>query len=272
MPVNSHIQIPNAVLKQFREKSGRIFYLDIKKQHIGLTASNKIGTEFGYYSDEIEGYLSREIEDPFARVLGKIIRFVRENNETLTLPVESEDVVKKYVTAAMARSGFTLSTFMKGSVTALHYSDRDNHDALVYTATKVNDGIIPDIIDYNMAVVVNLTDTSFVVPRNCFYTLQIEEIYYIIVPISPDCVICLMPKTSQNYVEVLNISRDYRAGYIKSTDVVEVMNISALRYEYVFNQSFVVSRNKEELEYLLSFMKENISQLEQSRTDCYADD
>lgn len=43
--INSHIQLPKAILKQFKEKTGRVFYLNLDCNEIGLAGVSVLGTE-----------------------------------------------------------------------------------------------------------------------------------------------------------------------------------------------------------------------------------
>lgn len=48
--INSHIQIPNAVLKQFRDEKDpekKVWYLDLATGEVKRSASGKLGTEKG---------------------------------------------------------------------------------------------------------------------------------------------------------------------------------------------------------------------------------
>ena len=42
--INSHIQLPKAILKQFKEKTGRVFYLNLDCNEIGLAGVSVLGT------------------------------------------------------------------------------------------------------------------------------------------------------------------------------------------------------------------------------------
>lgn len=59
MSVDSHVQITNAILKNFRRSDGKVMYLDLKTGRIGACASGDLGTKNGYYSNDIEKYLRK---------------------------------------------------------------------------------------------------------------------------------------------------------------------------------------------------------------------
>ena len=71
MAINSHIQLPNSILKYFRDESDsekKVWYLDISSGSIMKAASNKIGTSKGYYSDFGENFWNRTVEDSLAKL------------------------------------------------------------------------------------------------------------------------------------------------------------------------------------------------------------
>lgn len=75
MAINSHIQLPNSILKYFRDESDlekKVWYLDISSGSIMKAASNKIGTSKEYYSDFGENFWNRTVEDSLAKLNHKL--------------------------------------------------------------------------------------------------------------------------------------------------------------------------------------------------------
>lgn len=73
--MNSHIQVPNAILKQFRDEEDpekKVWYLDLATGEVKRSASGKLGTEKGYYSEGIERFWSATIESPIAALNARI--------------------------------------------------------------------------------------------------------------------------------------------------------------------------------------------------------
>ena len=68
MTINSHIQVPNFILRNFTCKTGKVAYFDLKTQRIGYAGTKTLGTELGYYSDKTEDELSSKIERPFSQL------------------------------------------------------------------------------------------------------------------------------------------------------------------------------------------------------------
>ena len=79
MAINSHIQLPNSILKYFRDESDsekKVWYLDISSGSIMKAASNKIGTSKGYYSDFGENFWNRTVEDTLAKLNHKFVQII----------------------------------------------------------------------------------------------------------------------------------------------------------------------------------------------------
>ena len=110
MACNSHIQLPKCVLKHFSESSGRVFYLDVKTGNIGLTSAAVLGTEYGFFSDEQEAYLSKEIESPIALVASKVRTFIKKdkglNEEILLLKGSALEKTIKHYSVRYSLDGF----------------------------------------------------------------------------------------------------------------------------------------------------------------------
>lgn len=259
MAIKSHVQLPKCILKHFSESSGRVFYLDVKTGNIGLTSAGVLGTKSGYFSDEQEAYLGKEIESPIARLASKVRSFIEKDNGSLTLDEKVETVLKKYITAAMARSDLLLDTFLSESETADLCTDQQNHDDLVRFSTVRNDGIAEMLKNYFLVVLVNKTEDNLVVPRNCFYTLPSKGSACIVAPISPQCALCLFPPEYSAKSEQL---KDYRMCHVEKMEDIEFMNQRALLYEYMYNKTFVASATRKELDKLAVFLEGNRVKLE----------
>lgn len=259
MSVDSHIQIPNGVLKHFRDSSGRVHYLDVTTGKMGLTSSKNLGTEYGYYSDTQELFLNKEIENPLTSLASKVRLFQQNGCGTLTLPQTEEVVLKKYITSAMARSRLSLDAFLAVSETAFLCSDQQNHDDLVYFSICRNNGIAEILEDHFLVILINKTEKNLVVPRNCFYALSSQGMECIVAPISPQCALCLFPP---EYAEQSHISKEYRLCVVENVEDVARMNQRALMYEYMYNKTFLASASQEELKELLAFRDEHEEELE----------
>ena len=93
MAINSHVQIPAQILKNFRDESDpekKVWYLDISSGRIYKTAASKLGTSKGYYSMAGEDFWSRSLESPLGTLNKKIRTFCESGTERII--VASEDI------------------------------------------------------------------------------------------------------------------------------------------------------------------------------------
>lgn len=191
--MDSHIQLPNFILKNFRDQTGRVYYLRTSDMHIGLTGTKRIGAKPDYFSEYGEEILSGYIEAPFS----KVARAVIQNGGSLTnsgLSVgEAENTLKRYVDALLLRSDLAQKIFRENSYTAGMCSDQMNHDGLAMVAVDEN-ADMPFTKDTFMLILSNDAGTEFVVPRNGFYFISMSSVCTWIVPVSPKCAFALRPK------------------------------------------------------------------------------
>lgn len=263
MALKSHIQVPNFILKNFRDSTGRVNYLDLTSDDLMIRASgsDRLGTEENYYSEEIEQLLSAEIERPFSLLVKTINDFLQSEKTSIELSMSVEDDCKKYIAASAVRSNLALDSFLQGSITAQFCSDQDNHDSIVAFSIMQDNEIMKQLNDYTITIIVNGSSQKLVVPRNCFYMVMSNGFQCIVTPISPTCAFALLPK---GYFG--NLSETGRIAYIDTSEDIKIMNTYALQFEYTFNKSFVASSSRDELVYLKRYVQDNREKLEKSWT------
>lgn len=101
--VKSHIQMPKCILKKFQNRNNRLFYYDVKENHIGKNGLPIQSTpKMGYYSKDTERYLQEKIETPFSKLL-KQLSEIDFNSESFILPPSVDICVKSYIYGLIAR-------------------------------------------------------------------------------------------------------------------------------------------------------------------------
>ena len=256
--INSHIQLPNCVLKYFRDEGDRekkVWYLDIPSGQIRKKAAKKLGTAKGYFSQAGEMFWNQELENPLAALNEKIRKFVTAGSGSLSLSAEDIAVAKRYIKAASVRSDLAQKTMDSSSLTADMFTEQQNHDALAYFGMNISGEFDQIFADMSVTVLINLTERSLVVPRNCYYAVPSLSRSTIIAPISPRCAL-------------LFLAKDYPKSFKDSCAIIpdpveiEQLNIFALKYEYMFNCQFVASDSQLEVEFLQDFQQEHRAELE----------
>ena len=263
MSIDSHIQLPNGILKHFRNKDGKVWYYDIESQKIGLTGSKKLGISHGYFSDEMEAFLSAEIESPITNICSQIRLFATGKISSLTLTSKDKSIIINYLKSAMSRSLIAKESFLSSSTTAALCPDQLNNDDLVYFSVIGSKETTKYFSTHELGIIVNKTKRKFVVPRNCFYTASTNGIVFILMPISPICAIALFPPEYSNNKIHGEIIRHIT---IDSEEDIAFLNMRALLYEYIYNNTFVASSDRNELEILKTYFLKNKEKFEKTKT------
>lgn len=246
MGIHSHIQIPKAILKHFRDESDpekKVWYLDVSTKQIGRRSSGRLGTSKGYFSKDGEDYWSKTIEDPIGKLNQQVLAFCSgEVNNTVFHPNDME-VVRRYIQAAMVRSESAYAAMKTAVTNQEEYTEQQLHDALsVIGMTVVSE--ITDGLDFNKmiaTILVNRTSRNFVVPRNCFYFVERDGYPNYVMPISPKVALLLLPREQlQNHVG--------NYGVIDKPEQILRLNRHALKYECLINGAFVAASSCSELE------------------------
>lgn len=241
---------------------GKVDYLDLDDYCLHARGPKQLGVQEGYFSEEMEQYLCRQIEQPFSILVADVNAFLVENSEAVVISDAVELACMRYISAAYYRSEHAYSAFLAGSYTAILYDTQSNHDDLVFFSTQNNNGVFPGLEKHHMIVLVNRTERLFVVPRNCFYSISSQGKPCYVAPVSPVCAIGLIPEEYPS-------TRDQRLWVIDNPDDIWRMNVQALRFEYLFNKKFVASYRIAELEQLKTWLAGNLEKLECDRTSLH---
>ena len=253
--MNSHIQIPNAILKQFRDEEDpekKVWYLDLATGEVKRSASGKLGTEKGYYSEGIEQFWSATIESPIAALNARIRKYCdgcEDNIGDFLLSEKDKTAVKRYIKAMAVRSNLAYESMMENSLTADKCTEQENHDDLSRFGMEVTGQFEGMLGRLDVIVLLNKTLYNLVVPRNGWYALSFCGVENVVVPISPKCAFLLYPKDYPKYSNTQFAVVD-DAGYILA------MNTMALKHECIYNMTFIASKSRRELDELQKIYRE----------------
>ena len=245
MGVHSHIQIPYTILKHFRDETDsekKVWCLDIRTKTIFKKPAKRLGTAKGYYSLDGEKFWKQTIEDPIGKLNKQVLDFSSGETQHITFNPNDMDIVKRYILSALVRSQTSLNEMRDVIKESKKYSSQNLHDAISVIGMENSKEIANELnFDYMVStVLVNRTDKSFVVPRNCFYCVERKTQPNYVMPISPKTALILLPK-SQLQKEFGNYA------VIDNFEMIARLNRHALKYECLFNQEFVASNNCDEL-------------------------
>ena len=133
MNINSHVQLPNWVLRNFRDETDpekKVWYLDVQTGDILRKSSKKLGTCKGYYSETGERFWAENIENPLSIITHRIQKYCTGEIPCLQISADDADACKRYIKAAFIRSKMAEDEMNKHSVTASICTEQSNHDML----------------------------------------------------------------------------------------------------------------------------------------------
>ena len=107
MNINSHIQLPNCVLRNFRDETDpekKVWYLDVQTGDILRKSSKKLGTRKEYYSETGERFWAENIENPLSIITRKIQKNCTGEIPCLQISADDADACKRYIKAAFILS------------------------------------------------------------------------------------------------------------------------------------------------------------------------
>lgn len=258
---HSHVQLPCAVLKQFCDNETtekKVWALYLQSGDILKKPARHLGTESNYFSATTEQYLNSKVESQSSRLFSKIRKSISPDGTCCAALSEKDEITLKcYIKNMMARSELARYSFIssRNERLARFWISYSDNDLLVRFYDSKPTAIDTILSDMRMVIVPNQTRRYFVVPRNAFYTFSCEGGDGFMVPISPKIALALVPEESYS-----------KAGdfFRAITDEQELyyLNKRALTMEFVFNEKFVASCRKSELEELAALLKRERISLE----------
>ena len=246
--INSHIQMPKRIMKEF-EKDNRLAYYDVKGNFIGTNGHAKsIYTELGYYSEETEHRLNREVESPLSHILYQIhnIDFTQEYFDK---PKDFDIIVRKYLDSLLIRSTVMQDAIGQNSIFYNNLPEQQRHDIAVNYGLALS-AERSFVNNYIATFVLNNTKTQFVLPVCGMYEFKLCDYLIAILPIMPNLALALLePRSYHSFVKDGAVKRIY----IPDENVARRFNAKAVKKQIDYNTGFVVASEKRFLEEALSY-------------------
>ncbi len=237
--MNSHVQIPKSFLKNFsykpRDKGRVVDYLDLKKKEILCENIKTLGTITGFYSDECEEFLDKNIEDPVNKIIEKIKPFGRNTIQQVSIGPEEIKVIFDFFNYSFSRSKYAVNQANTYCITSA-IQPVTNEELIWLQKHNIFN-------EYCLRVLINRTDINFVIPRNCFYikTSSYLDKPYIILPFSKKYAIILISKQE----DATQKEDDNEHLFIDDKVDIHKLNENALWFEKLMNNEFIVGDKKE---------------------------
>lgn len=245
--MNSHIQMPKCILKNFENEHHFLYYYDIEipNKQIKKGHAKTVNTAEDYYSDYIEKYLDRNIESP----LGVIAKFVKDISldNTYVLPNGFKETMYRYILSLFSRGKRMQEEFNNHSVFFQFFSESDKHNIPIIYAQ--NENIVNNLISqYEYTFAINTTDISFVLPTYGLISFEIFDDKIILIPMSPKRAVCLVHKSGvEKHIknETMKFLKFDNADHIKQINVFAYKQLKKYKY------GCLISYDKKELERII---------------------
>lgn len=239
--VDSHIQIPKQIFKNFTNKDNQLFYYDFAIGRVKLGHPKSLYTERGYYSDEVERFLSTEIEDG----LGDINKFLRRTTfeDTSGFPKNYREIAFKYLYSLIARSPSLQKAINSNSIYYQFYPETDRHDFAAYNCLNMLEE--SNLMKYySVSFLDNMTEEEFVLPTGG--AIQYEN--NLICPITPTKAIYFDINKSSFEDEKIIVG----VFPVEDPDFIRLLNIMSFQQEYERDRKYVVASSRGQLESLVN--------------------
>ncbi len=245
--INSHIQMPEMLLKQFHNTNHTFYYYDVEGNFIGTKGrANSTNTEDGYYSKGTETYFGKEVETP----LGKILKYIEDegfDNESLIMPYDINYVAKKFISALVCRSPSYLSMMLEDNPLLKNLSSMKLHDYVVKVGLDI--ALEHDVYsDYIVTFLINRTNIPFVLSVSGVYGYTLNGHRVLNLPITPTVALFFV---HTSYSErVVNADGSINMFELGEPEKIMAMNQSSFRTQIKQNWGRVVCPQRVELDRL----------------------
>ena len=242
--IKSHIQMPKSMLKRFEGQHHQFYYYDVKKGIIGTRGhASDTNTQQGFYSKDEESFLNRNIETPFNNLF-KAIDEISINPPHGHINSEFDYTAKRFVYALIARNPDNIIRVNDYLGISKQFCEQQTHDLgmeIGLAAENKRDFLAK----YGTTVVVNTTDSPFILPTCGAYYLEILGFEHVVLPVSPQKAIAFIEEEGKSTIIHDGMVDLYEINNIQE---VEEFNKSAFFAQCNYGNGFVVSSDKAALE------------------------
>lgn len=247
--MNSHIQLPKCVLKQFVMQEGKnkgkfyTYKINDKNDKFELDTPKSFNTSLDYYMEITEAELSKKVERP----LGNLIKFINSsdfNKDEISFYTSHIESIYNYMYALLCRSNKMPIVVKNSMIFGFCYNEEDLRDVAVLQgleeAKKMN-----LFKDYEPTFFVNKTQVPFVLPQcgmfGCITFGSIKEIY-----------VLLTGNLSVRLIEKRVLRDSIKDGslVVKSCEdekIIEKLNSFAYIHQKKLGEGYVISSNQNAL-------------------------
>lgn len=216
--VNSHIQMPKGILKQFTDSKNQLYYIDMSDEYrIKKGHPKSLNTQNGYYANDTETYLNRTIETH----LNSVIEYVSNiDADCCTFPDYFRNISFRYLYSLLARSAY----FMENA-----WSVSRDHIVRFLIEKSKESQFLKDV--FQVSCILNKTSNPFILPNGG------------ITECGKDLICPLSTHTALYFYN----SDNCIFKTISDDDVVRIINLNSISSEHKHDHRYVISNDREYL-------------------------
>lgn len=243
--MDSHIQMPKFILKQFADNKGEFYKYEVKTGYISVGTPAATNTEKDYYAEDVEKELCRVIETPFSQ---KIIQKLK-SDYNIILGEEEIDIIFNYLYSLFVRDPEMIKGINKNSIFFHLLDEQTKHNVAVIKGLEVASQIVRIKEDFTPTILLNKTIEPFILPTCGMYSFQRLDTgeKYIILPFSKYQAVYFI---DNNFVQPFQIGNGIKRATISEIEVVNFCNQRAFQTQISRKSGYVVAHSKELLEEL----------------------
>lgn len=243
--VNSHIQMPKCVLRNFMDDQQLLHYYDFQTGTIKQGRAASLDTELGYYSQDVEDYLRDNVEAPFGRVMAKVKNITKD--DVFEISNTLFDDVRTFLYALMSRSVEMLDAINKSSAFFQFLPEQAQHDYAAVQGIELSKqrGLLDDWL---ITFAVNDSEVPFVLPQLGLYPFGLKFCQSCHnLPISPRTSITLFPN---KYIAEFVNNGVVKLLFVADDEIAQKFNNKAFATEKKHNRQRIISDSRKEIERL----------------------
>lgn len=244
--MDSHIQMPKFVLKQFVGEKGDFYKYDVNNGYISVGAPASTNTEKGYYSESVEEKLSKCIETPFSQ---KIVQKLK-NDRDVVFEEQDMESVYNYACSLLFRDPETVSIAQENVPYYELWGKQLQHDIVVDSG--MSDEKLRQRLkkEFTPTIMLNETEQQFILPTCGMYSFSLRDTgeRFIILPFAKFEAIYFI---DNNFIDKFTTKQgDITRVTVNDVEIVNRLNEIAFKQQIGRKSGFVVAHSKALLEQL----------------------
>ena len=241
--VDSHVQLPKLLLKNFRTKES-LYYLDTSTNIIKKSSARRYNTEFGYYSLYFEEYLSNNYESIIVNIIDTVMPFINNEVKNVTLKNLVNDVNKLFL-MALFRNPKCIKEINDRSLSSKLSDDEYDAEQIALTFENMSEDFIKG---FSPVPFVNKTNKGMLTLKSLISDFDIDNgVQCMVMVLHPEFAIALIP---DNYLKKM-IEKQGNKTYFQLNNEDALLRLNTQIYNCAkFNKDDVIGI-KEDLEELL---------------------